>query len=77
LVLKSLLKKARLGGPLNFSTCVSSKWPVDGIPFFIFGIIIPFGKAVAAATTITFFLMGQWCITGLMFHALHLLNPYS
>jgi fumarate reductase subunit D len=69
---------------------MSSKWPVDGIPFFIFGIIIPFGKAVAAATTVTFFLtfgkavaaattvtfflMGQWCITGLMFHALHLLK---
>jgi hypothetical protein len=56
---------------------MSSKWPVDGIPFFIFGIIIPFGKAVAAATTVTFFLMGQWCIIGLMFHALHLLSLYS
>jgi hypothetical protein len=53
---------------------MSSKWPVDGIPFFIFGIIIPFGKAVAAATTVTFFLMGLLCIIGLMFLALHLLK---
>jgi hypothetical protein len=68
------LKKARLGEPLNFSSLISSQWPVDGISLLIFGIVVPLGKAVTAATTVTFFLMGQWCITGLIFHVLHLLK---
>jgi hypothetical protein len=69
------LKKARLvGGPFALSYNGGSKWPVNGIPFFIFGIFFLFSKAIAAATTVTILLVGQRSTPMIAFHKLHLLK---
>ena len=55
---------------------LASKWPVNGISFFILGIVVFLGKAIAAATTVTILLMGQRRTSNIVFHKLHLLSLY-